>query len=229
MQLQRFILLVLFLALTGCATPQVPMSKQVQSGLNQVEGILVIPQNNLDVTVQATNPGNSGLLGALLASAIDSMRRSSAEKEAVPITQPLQGYDFKAVMLGATNEALSKVDKIKITLPVRVENVDSESTARIAFDQSSTSAVLFCKIRYRLESGNLIVTTDAEIYPKLDSLKQYRNKPVETNPLDAGNVIYRRSFAFTKQAIAPEIIRDSLNEAANNIASQLAADLNHGI
>jgi hypothetical protein len=67
------------------------------------------------------------------------------------------------------------------------------------------------------------------MYPKTEMLKQFRNKPEETDPLNSGNVIYRKTFTFTKQAVAPSVIKESLSEAAANIAHQLAADLNHGL
>jgi len=60
-------------------------------------------------------------------------------------------------------------------------------------------------------------------------LKQFRNKPEETNPLNIGNVIYRKIFTFTKQAVTPITIKENLSEAATNVARQLAADLNHGL
>jgi hypothetical protein len=219
----------LLVALTGCAAPQVPITKLAQSNMERVEGVLVIPQSNLDVSVQATNPGNTGLIGALIASAIDSARQSSAEKDAAQILEPIRNYDFRAVMLSASNDALGKIDAVKFALPLRVEVVASDSATRIAFDQSAASAILFCNIRYRLESGNMIVTANAEIYPKAHALKQFRNKANETNPVDAGNVIYRRNFTFTKEAITAATVKEALDEATKNIADQLAADINHGI
>ena len=143
--------------------------------------------------------------------------------------EPLRNYDFRTVMLDASTDALTKIDKVKFAMPLRVEVVASNSAKRIAFDQSTASAILFCNVGYRLESGNLIVTASAEMYPKIDTLKQFRNKPDETNPLDGGNVIYRKTFTFTKQAVTPVTIKESLSEAATNIARQLAADLNHGL
>lgn len=216
-------------ALVGCATPQVSLTKQAQKGIDRVEGMLVIPQNNLDVTVQATNAGGTGLLGLLIASAIDSSRQSSAAKAAAPLLEPLRDYDFRAVMLKASNDALTKIDNVKVAMPLRVEVVASDSAKRIAFDQSTASAILFCNVGYRLESGNLIVIASAEIYPKIQALKQFRVKPDEVNPLDRGNAIYRKTFTFSKQAVAPTTIKESLTEAAANVARQLAADLNHGI
>lgn len=226
----RIIALTLFVStVVGCAAPQISLTQQVQTNIDQVQGILTIPQNNLNVTVQATNPGNSGLIGALVVMAIDSARQSRAEGAATPVLETLRDYDFRVVMLNATNEALAKIDKLKVVIPVRVETIASDSARRISFDESSASAILFCNVGYRLEAGNLMVAAVAEMYPKKAALKQFRNKPEETNPLEAGNVIYRKTFAFTKQAIAASNIKASLNEAATSIASQLAADLNHGI
>ena len=229
MNLRTVALTIVVTALAGCAAPQISLTKQAQSNINRAEGILEIPQNNLDVTVQATNPGNTGLLGALIVAAIDSARQSSAEKAAAPMLEPLRDYDFRTVMLDASTDALAKIDKVKFGTPLRVEVVASDSAKRIAFDQSTASAILFCNVSYRLESGNLIVIAGAEMYPKADSLKQFRNTPNETNPLDSGNVIYRKTFTFSKQAVTPTTIKENLSEAATNVARQLAADMNHGL
>ena len=123
--------------------------------------------------------------------------------------EPLRDYDFRAVMLNALTDALTKIDKVKIAMPQRVEVVASDSSKRIAFDQSTASSILFCYVGYRLESGNLIVTASAEMYPKIERLKQFRNKPEEANPLDSGNVIYRKTFVFTKQAVTPITIKET--------------------
>jgi hypothetical protein len=217
------------LILTGCAAPQISMTKQVQAKIDQVDGVLTMPQSNLVVTVPATNPGNTGLLGALIVAGVDSARQSSAEKAAAPILNTLQGYDFNAVMLAATTETLGKTNNLKFAMPLRVSTVDSDSAKRIAFDQSKSSSILFCRVNYRLESGNLIVVAHAEMYPKADALKQFRSKPQDSNPLDEGNAIYRKTFTFTKQAITPTNIKNSLAEAAKSLSEQLAADLNHSI
>lgn len=215
-------------ALAGCAAPPLSLTKEAQTKIDRLEGVLTIPQNNLDITVQATNPGAGGLLGALIAAGIDSARQSSAATAAAPMLETLRDYDFRTVMQGAANDALSKVEQIKIILPLRLELVASESVERIAFDKSTASAVLFCNVRYQFQSGNLIVTANAAIYPKGSSLKQFRGKPQDSDPLDRGNAIYRKTFIFSKQAVAASTIKADLTEAATNIARQLADDLNHG-
>ena len=196
MKRKAILIIVLLVSLVGCATQPISLTKQVQSKIDQVEGILTIPQSNLDVTVQATEGGGGGgLLGVLIAAAIDSARQSSAEKAAAPLLTPLREYDFRKVMLDASNDALMKIDKVKFVIPLRVEVVASESTKRIAFDQSKASALFFCDVNYQLKAGNLIVTASTEIYPKMDALKQFSEKPQEANPIDPGNVIYRKTFS----------------------------------
>ncbi|MGO9444233.1 MAG: hypothetical protein ACLPXB_05565 [Thiobacillaceae bacterium] len=229
MKLRVFALTLAVAALAGCASPQMSLTKQAQANIEQVEGILTIPQSNLDVTVQATNPGNTGLIGALIAVAIDAARQSSAEKAAAPLLEPLRDYDFRTAMLNASTDALTKMDKVKIMMPLHVEVVASDASKKIAFEQTAASAILFCNVGYHLESGNLIVTANAEMYPKIEKLREFRNKPDETNPLNGGNAIYRKTFTFVKQAVAPITIKEDLSEAATSVASQLAADLNGGI
>lgn len=220
---------ILMATLAGCATPQISLTKQAQTKMGRVDGILTIPQNNLEVTVPSTNAGSSGLIGVLVVAAIDSVRQANAEKAAAPIMEALQGHEFRPVMASAVKDALSKIDKVKVEMSPRVETVASDSAKRIAFDHSPASAVLFCKVGYRLESGSLIASISAEMFPKAAPLKQFSKKPQVDNPLDAGNAIYRKTFSFTKQAVTATTIQGSLAEAASSLAQQLAADLNHGL
>jgi hypothetical protein len=225
-------LLLAFLILScliGCATPPVSLSKEAQSNISRVDGLLTITQNNLDVTVPATNPGNTGLIGALVIMAIDSSRRSSAEAAAAPLFEVLRDYDFREVMLGALTNALVKTDPVKFSLDQHVEVITSDSAKRIAFDRSSASAIFFCDTGYRLESGNLIVTVGVEMYPKTEALMAFRYKADENNPLARGNVIYKKSFSILQRAVTPGSIKANLTEAAEKLSHHIATDLNHGI
>jgi hypothetical protein len=169
------------------------------------------------------------LIGALVVAVIDSARQTSAEKAAAPMLEVLRDYDFRPVMHAASTDTLTKLDKVKFVDPLRVELIASESARRIAFQQSAASAILFCNVGYRLQNGNLYVTVRAEMYPKADALKQFRNDPAEGDPLNRGNVIYRKTFVFVKQAVTPASIKDDLAEGAASVARQLAADLNAGV
>jgi len=230
MNLRNLFLLLSIAALAGCATTR-PMSvtQQEQHELGPVAGALFIPQNSLLVTVTPTNPGATGLLGVLVAAGIDAARRSSAENAAAPILEQLHDYDFRAVMKQASDSAVGTLQIIKFSAPLDVETVNSSTQKRIVFDNASASAVLFVDVGYQLQSGNLYVSADAVMYPKANNLLQFRRKPSDSDPLDAGNAIYRKTFKYAKLNVVAADIKGDLTDAANNIASQLAADLNHPI
>jgi len=58
-------------------------------------------------------------------------------------------------------------------------------------------------------------------------LLKFRHSPNAADPLDDGNVIYRRILVYEKEMITPNNIRQSLNDGALGIARKMAADLNH--
>ena len=88
---------------------------------------------------------------------------------------------------------------------------------------------MFVDVGYQLQSGNLYVSANVVMYPKSDNLRQFRNKPNDSDPLNSGNAIYRKTFNYAKLNVSATDIKQGLTEGANNIASQLAADLNHPI
>ncbi|TDY38856.1 hypothetical protein BX592_13082 [Paraburkholderia rhizosphaerae] len=228
MNLKRLSLLLCCAALAGCATtPPMSLTKLEQQNLKGVTGTVFIPQSELLVTVTQTNAGATGLLGALIVAGIDAARRASAAKDAAPMFDQLHDYDFRVVSKQAFNDAVIKVPDVKFNAPLEVDSVASSTEKRIVYDNSSASAVLFVDVRYQLQSGGLYISANAVMYPKASELLQFRKKPNESDPLDAGNAIYRKSFLFGKEHVAAADIKDDLTEGANNIATQLAADLNH--
>jgi len=221
------ILSLLSIFITACATPQVALKKEAVNSISSVDQVLYIPQNNLDVSVSSTNPGNTGIIGALIVMAIDSARQSSAEEESAPIINALQDYDFRNVMLESMNAEVINKKYLPYEINTRIDTINSESNKSINYSESQSSAVLFSFFNYRLESGNLIIKTVAEMYPKIDSLYAYRNDPSADNPLDEGNAIYRKTFTFTKQGINADNIKTSLSEGAVSIAKQILTDLSY--
>ncbi|KWO59952.1 hypothetical protein WT98_30945 [Burkholderia territorii] len=214
--------------LAGCAaTPPMSLTKQEQHELDEVSGTLFIPQNNLIVTVTPTNPGATGLIGALIAAGIDAAQRANANANAAPMFEQLRDYDFRAVMKQMSNDAVQTLHDIKFSAPLDVDTVSTNSQKRIVFDKSTASAVLFVDVDYQVQSGILYASARAVMFPKSNKLMQFRKKPSEADPLDAGNAIYRQTFRFSKQNVSATDIKSDLTEAAQSLASQLAADLNH--
>lgn len=224
----RLLLFVFFiLIISGCGTKQISITKDVQNNIETLDIALYIPQNNIYVTVPSTNPGSAGLLGALIISGIDAIRRNSAEKEAALIIQEIQNYDFRSVFLNEIHEKIHDIDTLKINIPIKLYKIYSDSQTRIAHDQSKASAIMLMHVEYRLESGNLIIVSSMQMFPKSENLLSFREKANSSNPLNKGNAIYRKSFAFVKQSITEENIKSSLAEGSSSIAEQIADDLNH--
>lgn len=229
MRIGNLIIITLALLLSACATAPQSLRQAASEQIETVDQVLIIPQSNLDITVTQTNPGAAGLIGALLVAALDEYRRSAAEEQAAPIIAALQDYDFRATMLRAMANAAADDQQLRYPISTWLENTDSDSTLRIHFGDSVASAVLFTAVRYRLESGNLIINANLLGYPKIDALMRYRKEPDPAQPLAEGNTIYRQTFEFTKQAINAHNIKDSLAEGARSIAHQIVADLSHPV
>ena len=143
--------------------------------------------------------------------------------------EQLHDFDFRAVMKQASDNAVGALQTIKFAAPLDVETVNSSTRKRIVFDNASASAVLFVDVGYQLQSGNLYVSAHVVMYPKADNLLQFRKKPNDSDPLDAGNAIYRKTFNYGKLNVLDTDIKHDLTEGAKNIAPQLATDLNHPI
>lgn len=223
---RRALAIVLALGfVAGCATPDKSMNASMRAALGGVDGLLLVPQSGLDVTVSQTDGGQGGLLGVLIAAAIDKKREDSARKTAAPILEALKDYDFRASMARAVDEESARQSRLNLKTPWRLETVDTESQRRGLLDASGATAVLFLRVDYRLVSGNLVVTGQAQLLPKAAPLFAFRPAPKDGNPVDEGNAIYRKSFSFTRQNLSADTAAAALDEGARSIAAQCLADL----
>jgi hypothetical protein len=194
------------------------------AGLAPARGWLV-PQSGLDVTVTPTDGGQGGLLGVLIAAAIDSKREESAKKLSAPILAALHSFDFRVVLTEAIADATSRQPALKLRTPWRLETLDSNSHRRDLLDGSADSAVLFVRVNDRLESGNVVVVAQAQLIPKAAALMGLRPAPKDSQPLDDGNALYRKAFSFSKQNVTAETVAAALTEGAHSVATQLLTDL----
>jgi len=229
---KRFLIAIGILTLlAGCVAPQIQLTRDAGASLESAESVLVIPRSTLGVSVNQTYLGD-GLIPALLAVYIDSRRQESAALTANPSLQKLADYDFRAAVHQAWTAEAAKLSRLKIRAPIRVEAYEPESPAaqarkRADLERSDAPAVMFANIDYTLRAGTLIITAKVEIFPKAASLLKFRHSPNAADPLDDGNVIYRRILVYEKEMITPNNIRQSLNDGALGIARKMAADLNH--
>ena len=215
------------LIISGCATTEMALLKKVVPDLKSGGAVVVVTQNNLGIAVPASNPGNTGLLGALVVAGVDAARQADAEKQAKPIIAALQTYDFRAVLKKTLTTELQNVTTFKFGTDLQQDTIASAVQRRIDFDNAEGDAVLFIYVEYRLESGNLIVEANAILYPKTDELKAYRVNPKASDPVGESSFIYKRTFSVSQQGITDKNVAEKLDGAAQSIAKQLVADLNH--
>lgn len=221
--------IVILLPACSMHPSKVALYDQTYRHIDKADHVVIIPQNNLDVTVQASNPGNSGLLGALIVMAIDSSRQSSAEEAAAPIIKKLENYDFRSVVSEKMSNGSKNLKKQLLNDKVQINEIDTDDQKRISYQNSTASAVLFTNIYYQLKTNNLIISASTEMYPKSKNLLPFRHKENIENELDEGNVIYRQRFQFMKNAVSADNIVASLNEGVDSIVKQMLDNLNNPV
>lgn len=215
------------LVLTGCVAPPLSLSPELQKTLGSVQAVVYVPQSNLDIDVTPGNPGATGLLGALLVAAIDERRRTTARGASLGLTDAARDFNFRTRMGIQLTAEFARVKSVRLVTPITVENTDSESQRRIAYDLSTSSAVLMSNVKYKLISGKIVLIATNVMYPKAANLATFRSKPNGANPLDVGNAVYRKTFMYVKEGVNADNIKAGLNEGIANIAWQIAADINH--
>ena len=218
-------ILVCIVFLSACANKPISLNQEASKKIRVLDQHILIPQNNLNVVIESSNPGNSGLLGALIFMAVDATRRENALERAEPFIEALRKYDFRVAMLNAMQSKIKENPLPHYKINVAMETVNSKSNKSAIFNQSNASAIMFIHTYYALHNTNLVVQAVAEIYPKSEHLYAYRKKPNNKKKLDKGNLIYKNSFTHTQQAVTVSEIESSLTEAANSIAAQVIQDL----
>ena len=247
MRLRLACTLLLALMLAGCQTPipnYIAMPAPAKSQIASTDVVLPIRQAEIYVFVPASNitaATGGGLLWALVDAGVDSVRTSKAETAVKPLRDALVDYSFDRVVSGKMKEALAGVSYLNVT-GVQVTK-DLASIAPTVAGAKSDAVMVGC-IDYKLDNDGKVLTVNmgVNVYPKTDALKALRTqKPQkeETHPL---NALYRNFFTFTKTPpdLGPKADRDAyiaawsadkgammraaLDEAADSLAKQLAAD-----
>lgn len=222
--------LILF---TGCATMQAPLTKQTFDQIKLVDCTLFVPQNKIKISVPETyftSPG-VGSIGKLVANTMDlnAASRSVSKETSVKIVKQLEGYDFRKAMLTALSVEIKKSKTIKFNSHVNLSKDNSFSQKRILFSKAQGNMVLFIDVYYRTESGNLIISALAQMFPKSEHLLKFNKTPDGLDPLAEGKLVYRNYFSFTKKAALTYNTKYILTEGTKSIAKQIIADINKPI
>ena len=216
-------------ALLGCATQPVSLKPDAQSALQSIDSVLLMPKSKIDVSVTTRYHG-AGLIPALLGEYADAKRVESATVEAAPILKELEAYDFTAVFRESWVEQLSMIASPRFLMPPVVDTTALNDAnlginKKANYDRSEATAVLFAKIDHTLQSGTLMITAYVEIYPKSPPLMKFRERPVDGDPMNDGNVIYRNAYTYKKEFVTLNTIKRGLDQGAVDIARQVAADI----
>lgn len=220
-------LLVLAVAalLSACATPERTLNAPMRAAMGSVGGVLLLPQTGLDVTVTPIDGGQGGLLGVLVAAAIDSKREASARERAAPILRALADHDFRREMAQALADETARQTRLPLRGPWRLETVDSEGTRITRLNAAGEDAVLFLRVDYKLESGNVVVSARAQLVPRAAGLMPMRPAPKEGAPLAEGNALFLKTFTAVQHNVTADNVVAALNSAARSVAAQCLAEL----
>lgn len=211
--------------LAACATPDRGLNAPMRAALGSIAGVVLVPQTGLDVTVTPTDGGQGGLLGVLVAAAIDSHRESSARERSGPILKALADHDFRREITQALAEESARQARVPLRGAWRLETVDTDSQRRALLDAATEDAVLFLRVDYKLESGNVVVLARAQLVPRAPALMGHRPSPKEGAPLDEGNALFLRSFRFTQNNVTADNVAAALTAGARNVVSQCLSEL----
>jgi hypothetical protein len=225
--LRIFISIVVVALLSACAAQPVSLSPKASAVIQKLDVAILIPQANLNIEVESSNAGSGGILGAIIVTAIDDVRRSKASQAQATLTKSVEDFNFRNKMVAQQAAEFSRTDVASRFSPLQMQIVDSESQRKIFYDNSKASAVLFSRIDYKWVSGSLVATSNNIIYPKISALRSFREKPNESNVLDIGNAIFRKIHTFKRESVTEKNINAVLSEAVTNLAWQLATDLQY--
>jgi hypothetical protein len=231
------------LLVTGCALP--PHAALPPGARDQIAGtdvMVPIRQHEIYVYVPPTQNPNGGLIGALVASAIDDVRSGKAETAVKPLRNALVDYDFDGTLKSELQTALAKdtflgQNNIRIIKEITTESLEQ------ALNGSKAPAVLFVTADYRLSNEGDVL--DVLLYPQLfgttDALRTLVPKYNAKNRMDPANTLYRNVLLFqtripedpngrdahvqTWSANNGEKARAALKLAENKLAVMLAQDI----
>lgn len=219
-----FVFLASALAISGCVSTRA-MPKEILDSKTSCDTTLFIIQNNLRIIVPQTDPGNTGLVGALVASGIDAAREEAAAKAAAPLFKALEGHDFKTTMRDALVAELQSITTISASPDISIQTISTDSQKELSYRDSQAESVLFVEVWYNLQGTTLSINALVDFFGKSERLRALQRDEEAKPPLGTGSRIYYNSFGFSYQGINADNIVIALEEGAKNIAKQISVDI----
>ena len=121
----RISLFLAALALAGCAVPNRSLTKGALTQLGPVQGVISVPQSNLQIVVQpiSTYIAFPHRHDRMRYEMIDAIRQSDAERIAEPMLVKLRDYEF-AKALQNESQAIFNTAKNYINLNFKIINAE---------------------------------------------------------------------------------------------------------
>jgi hypothetical protein len=235
-RLSHLILILAGLGLSACARmppDHVALDIQARNNVHSTDVVAPVRQGEVYVFVpQTSTGGQGGLLGALVAAGIDSVRTSKAEDAVKPLRDAVVDFNFDDVLRQDLKASMSKVQWLNVT---EVKVIKDVATASLdsAITDSKASAVLMVAADYHLsnDGSTFDIAIKANLFPNSLALTQPKTTDANAKPKsDVNNAIYRNAFTFEAKVPGATEDRDrNMNVWAANHGELLRAATTKGV
>lgn len=199
-RLSQLILILAGLGLSACATTpdHVALDIQARNNVHSTDVVAPVRQGEVYVFVPQASSGGQGLIGALVAAGIDSVRTSKAEDAVKPLRDAVIDFNFDDLLRQDLKASMSKVQWLNVT-DVKVIKDVATASLDSAITGSKASAVLMVAADYHLsnDGSTFDIAVKADLFPNSLALTQPKTTDANTKPKsDVKNAIYRNTFTF---------------------------------
>jgi hypothetical protein len=228
MRLRFVALFCAALALAACIeTPRsrlvgsIQLAPDARAALGSIE--VVVSQ----VPVPVTEPARDGVKLPAIQRALAGYDVTGTQQARVPvINKALQTFDYPDDVLKAMQQAFGRLERSGFRVAPTVAR--SREDIRAADAASTADAVLFFGVSYALTASTPIPFYGSlALRPKSQVLQKFRPRPNDSDPLDPGNPIFRKSFEVERSistVATPEQVKAAFVSAAHELAIWAATE-----
>jgi len=189
------------IAMSACATKHRDFNRidaNARQYIQKIDSVLITNQDTIEADINVSNL-SSVMQGNLVLGMIDAgfntHRSNEAEKIMAPIYKTLYDYNYAEEVQKQFNQALSE-SKIEEASGLQILNNEPRGFRYAYIKQSKADAVMFVDIGYAFSPNfdALNLTSDVVIYPVINSLNPFKEKPDYDNRIEHGDNIYRNQF-----------------------------------
>ena len=204
----RFISLSACISLAACATSALPPEHHLDAGarqhINTVDAVLIAKQTQIgtDIKRNSTLSNISALASGftpiplLLDVGISSARKASANKAAEPMREALEGHDYAYEFRQQVKQSLAGTTLGEVE-SFRIMRGEYPGLRGRLISESQADAVLLVDMKYAFTPNfeTLYVRSFAMLFPKLEELKPFQEKPGKDRIIEFSDNIYRNQYA----------------------------------